>query len=609
MQKPSAPITHEPIVRTDIPCPDVVLDIRNLSVAHRVMDKWITTLDDVSLTVTAGSTLGLVGETGSGKSTIAQAILRLLPRNARIDHGSILFHDALAHGAVTDLVTPPADGGIMQHIRGGRISMIFQDPMSALSPLHTIGDQIQEAYMLHAPPHAAGAYPRTIEMLEQVGFPHPEQDYDKYPFELSGGLRQRAMIAMALITQPTVLIADEPTTALDVTLQGQILDLIQKMQSLIGMAVIFVTHDLGVIAQMADQMVVLYRGRVMESGYTTDLFHTPKHPYLQSLFNALPGKVKRGNRLKSLRPIEADVTELWSDDVMQMPVICPTPIRGETSKPIVMSVKGISKSFSTAKDAQFSNTHGTRKQVLNDVSFTLYRGECLGIVGESGSGKSTLAKIIMEALEPDSGSVQFEITDTPALQGCRNCRQVQYIFQDPTSSLNPRMTVFNLITETLSIHKQGTRQQRETLARKLLHAVGLNGEDLNRYPHSFSGGQRQRLGIARALASQPSILLCDEPTSALDVSVQAQILNLLADIQQALGLTMIFISHDLSVVRHMCDRVLVLYQGEVVECRPTEDLFANPQHPYTQHLLSAAPSLIPKTLRNPANAHETGGGI
>jgi peptide/nickel transport system ATP-binding protein len=571
-----------------------LLRVRDLQVAFDLPGGELLAVNKVSFQVRAGSTVALVGESGSGKSVVSQAIMGLLPSIAEIRGGSNLFADDRAKGTITDIARLKRNSREMRQIRGGRISLIFQEPMTSLSPLHTVGNQIREALELHRSVSGREANELTEEMLRMVGFPDPARAMRTYPFELSGGLRQRAMISMALICRPSLLIADEPTTALDVTIQAQILKLIKDLQAELGMAVLMITHDLGVVANMADDVVVMYRGRIMESGTRDELYRNPQHPYLKALMAAVPRfNMEPGERLVPIREIKSETGHL----------LAPT---GEEKtapqhKPI-LKVDNLSKCFTIRKGAWLSSEE-SKVYALDDVSFEVKPGDCLGLVGESGCGKTTLSKTIMRALTPDQGSVTYCDQDGEidvlglsgdALTGFR--QKLQFVFQDPFSSLNPRMTVFDIVSEPLVIHGIGDDAYRREMVSELMKLVGLDARHLNRYPHSFSGGQRQRIGIARALALKPRMLICDEPVSALDVSIQAQVLNLLKDLQEQLNLTYLFISHNLAVVDYIADRIAVMCAGRLVELAPREELFRNPVHPYTKALLCAVPD---PSLDNP----------
>jgi len=561
-----------------------LLSIRDLAVDFHTDSGDFRAVDGLSLDIPRGKTVAIVGESGSGKSVTAQAIMRILPKVARISAGTITFSDPLNPQAQVDIARLDADGEPMRALRGARMAMIFQEPMTSLSPLHTVGDQVTEALIVHDEVSREAARDRAIEVFARAGFPDPKRALVTYPFELSGGLRQRAMIAMALITKPALLIADEPTTALDVTTQAQILDLMKELQASTGMSLLLITHDLGVVANMADEVVVMYRGRVMEAGSRDDIFRHASHPYLQALMRAVPRfDMQPGERLTPIREVKSAALARKAD----APAV---PLRRGS----VLKAEGICKSF-TLRSGWFSGR--TRViHAVNGVDLDLPRGTTLGLVGESGCGKTTVSKVITRALQPDSGHVFFDDgsgpkdvhkLETSELKAYR--RAVQFVFQDPFSSLNPRMTVYEILTEPLVIHRIGTPDERYERAKALLDMVGLDRRHLRRYPHSFSGGQRQRLGIARALALEPQVLLCDEPVSALDVSVQAQVLNLLKDLQAALGLSYLFVSHNLAVVDYIAAVIAVMCRGYIVEQAPKASLFRNPVHPYTQALLAAVP--------------------
>jgi ABC-type glutathione transport system ATPase component len=601
-----------------------LLRVDNLTVEFGVHEGILRAVDNVSFAIPPGGTLALVGESGSGKSVCSQAIMGLLPRTARIPSGSILFQDPRDGTAEIDIVKLDRSGPVMRAIRGGEISIIFQEPMTSLSALHTVGDQIGEAVQLHGGAgqlseiHSLGHQLHeaaeqstrrmsrdeinelTRDMLRMVGFPDPGRALRTYPFELSGGLRQRAMIAMALVCRPALLIADEPTTALDVTIQAQILRLIKDLQQELGMALLMITHDLGVVANVADDVVVMYRGKVVESGALHDIFRDPQHPYLRALLHAVPRfAMKPGERLQPIREIQAATGHL----LREKPEVKPLPTFNREAP--VLKVRHLSKTFHIRKaDTLLEQLMGGGKtrtiRAVNDVSFDVARGECLGLVGESGCGKTTLSKMLMRGISADpnegAGRVVFDDwgrkTDVMMIEGEELNRfrtKLQFIFQDPFGSLNPRMTVYDILVEPLIIHGVGDDAYRREMVGELMELVGLDRRQLSRYPHSFSGGQRQRIGIARALALRPDMVICDEPVSALDVSIQAQILNLLKDLQKQLGLTYLFISHNLAVVDYIADRIAVMCAGRLVELAPAGELFRNPMHPYTKALLSAVP--------------------
>ena len=584
---------------------DDLLRVRDLRVSIALPECGVPAVNGVDFRIRPGSTVALVGESGSGKSITAYAIMGLLPSQARIESGEILFADPAQAGKVADLAKLRPSGAAMRAIRGGRISMIFQEPMTSLSPLHTVGDQIGEALTCHKERSTGEADEHAQRLLALVGFQDPASAMGAYPFELSGGLRQRAMIAMALICRPALLIADEPTTALDVTIQAQILKLIADLQREFGMAVLMITHDLGVVANMAEEIVVLFRGEVVEAGASDDIFRRPQHPYLKALFDAAPRiGVGRKERLRPVHDIAArGGRSAGSGDgasamPRQAPATVPPAADASPSNGPVLEVDGLSKTFGVARSGR--SARAERVRAVDDVTLSIHRGETLGLVGESGSGKSTLAKLIMRAMPPDAGSIRYrdgpeaQAQDVLALGGDELSAYrsiVQYVFQDPYASLNPRMTIADIVTEPLIVHQIGNRKERTEAARECLRLVGLDARYLNRYPHSFSGGQRQRIGIARAIALRPKLLICDEPVSALDVGIQAQILNLLKDLQAALSLTYLFVSHNLAVVDYIADRIAVMCRGRIVELAPREELFRQPLHPYTRGLLAAAPDI------------------
>ncbi len=537
-----------------------LLSVRDLSIGFGAGDPVVT---DVNFDVEAGQTLALVGESGSGKTISCRAALRILPRTAQIRSGSIILNDSKG---TADLVK--IGEREMRGIRGNRISMIFQEPMRSLSPLHKIGNQVSEVLWLHRGASEAQARKEVLTQFERVGFPDPQRAYDSYPFELSGGMRQRAMIAMAMVAKPELLIADEPTTALDVTTQAQVLGLIKELQRETGMALILVTHDLGVVANMAEQVVVMHKGRVMEAGPAAPILTAPAHPYTKQLFDAAP--------------------EIPDQDAVGIPM---------PDEDLILQMKGVSKTYTMRASKGWKadkEIHACR-----GVDLKLARGKTLAIVGESGSGKTTAARIALGAELPDpGGEVLFRTSATEdpipvhkmsRAQRTAFQRKAQMVFQDPYSSLSPRMRIQDAMTEPLEIHRIGSTSEQRDKAAKMLQRVGLNADMLKRYPHAFSGGQRQRLSIARAMMLDPQLIVCDEPTSALDVSVQEQILTLLENLQDSLNLSYFFISHDLAVVARIADEVAVMRRGLIVEQAPPETLFYNPRHPYTKALIAAQP--------------------
>lgn len=566
-----------------------VLEIKDLEVKFSLHRNEISAVRGISFDVPYKKTVALVGESGSGKSVTAQSILRILPDIARIASGNILFRETI-DGDFLDIAALDPSTSKMRDIRGGKISMIFQEPMVSLSPLHTVGNQVSESVLLHQSVSVSQAHQLARDMLDMVGFPDPDRAMKTYPFELSGGLRQRAMIASALVCKPALLIADEPTTALDVTIQAQILKLISDLQSELDMSVLLITHDLGVVANVADEVVVMYHGEIMEKGDVEPLFRNPQHPYLKSLMKAIPHfNMEAGERLVPVREIESCIGDLLRKDSGE-------ETDSISDQPVHLGVKNLKKSYQITNKPLFGKAEYDAIKAVDDVSFDVLRGECFGLVGESGCGKTTLSKVLMKALRPDSGAITYfekgnELDvlslEDQALFEFR--RKMQFIFQDPFSSLNPRMTVFDIVREPLIIHNVGDEAYQVEMVKELMRLVGLDPRFLNRYPHSFSGGQRQRLGIARSLALKPDFIICDEPVSALDVSIQAQILNLLKDLQAELNLTTIFISHNLAVVDYIADRIAVMSHGRLVEIAPKEMLFNNPVHPYTQALLGAVP--------------------
>ena len=557
-----------------------LLKIRDLDVEFTTRRGTLRAARGVNLEVYPGEVLGLVGESGAGKSTIGNAIVDLLETPGQISSGSILFKGEELRG-----LSEPA----MRQLRGDKIGMIFQDPQTSLNPLMTVGAQLIETIEKTNTMQGSAAVDRAIELLEQVGITEARVRLSAYPHQFSGGMRQRVVIALALAGNPDLIIADEPTTALDVSIQAQILELIKHLCRVRG--VIIVTHDIGVIANIADRVAVMYRGEVVETGEVSQVLVAPEHEYTKSLIAAVPRADQKLRRFSSVDFIEGNNSPVNRIDIQ-------THWLGKTSHAQVNSsaiqVKNLQLSFVLQKSI-FKRNQRLLK-ALDDVSFTINQGDTFGLVGESGSGKSTVAKVIAGLHRPDEGHISVlgqDVSSNPKSKASRNARRaVQMIFQDPYSSLNARMRVLDIVAEPIRFYKL-TSSEEETLevVRDLLDHVGLGAAAAFRYPHEFSGGQRQRISIARALASRPRILICDEPTSALDVSVQATILNLLKDLQEELGLTMLFISHDLPVVRQMCDRIAVMRHGSICEVSDTEILFADPKHEYSRHLLDLMPRM------------------
>lgn len=561
---------------------DPVLSVQNLTTSFLVDGGWKPVVRDVSFSVAPGETVAIVGESGSGKSVTSLSIMRLLqPDLSRID-GKIIL------GGRDLLSLPEAD---MRKVRGNDVSMIFQEPMTSLNPLFTIGDQISEALLCHRAMSKAEAKIETIRLLEKVRIPSAVSRFDEYPHRFSGGMRQRVMIAMALASRPKLLIADEPTTALDVTIQGQILDLIKMLQDEQGTSVLFITHDMGVVAEIADRTVVMYRGEQVETGPTADIFHRGKHPYTRALLSAVP---VLGSMQAYERPLRFPVVNTATGEADKQ---VETPDTVSKDKPI-LEVKGLTKRFDI-HSGMFGRLSG-RVHAVENVSFDLFAGETLSLVGESGCGKSTTGRAIMRLIEPDSGSVLVNGRDILALdkRAMRDMRKsVQMIFQDPFASLNPRMTVGQAIAEPYLEHKMGTKNEAKDVVADMLLKVGLTPDMAGRYPHEFSGGQRQRVCIARALALKPKVIVADESVSALDVSIKAQVINLMLDLQQNLDLAFLFISHDMAVVERVSHRVAVMYLGEIVEIGPRASVFGNPQHEYTKKLMAAVPVPDPDRRR------------
>ncbi|WP_203433798.1 ABC transporter ATP-binding protein [Jiangella asiatica] len=608
-----------------------VLRIEDLRVEVRLRDSVVRAVDGVSIHLRANEMLGIVGESGCGKTMTALSVMRMLPPRGRIAGGSI----RLAGKELTALTDAE-----MRHVRGNDVGMIFQDPFTSLNPTMSIGRQIARAARLHRGLSRAEAAERATDLLELVGLPHARQRFDDYPHQCSGGIRQRVMIAMALSREPKVLIADEPTTALDVSIQHQILDLIDDLRQRLGMAVLLVSHDLGVVAGRADRVAVMYAGKVAESGDTDALFAAPRHPYTEALFEALPERAAAtrtplytipgmppglarplvgcrfaprcryaeerctveepplavaldGRRHACFHPV-GDPPQPLARPAAGAPQV-PTVADDAAAAVPLLSVLGLVKDYPLASGAMLRRREGTVSAVA-DVTFDVHRGETFGLVGESGCGKTTIGRLIVGLEKPTRGSIELDGEELTTLKGAayrRARRDIQLMFQDSSTSMDPRMRIAATLREPLAVQRVGNLRERRHRIEELLGKVGLPAAALHRYPHEFSGGQRQLLSFARALTLMPKLVVTDEPVSAMDMSVQAHILNLMRDLQHDLGLTYLFISHDLAVVRYLSDRIGVMYLGKIVEVGPAEEVYRNPAHPYTKGLVDSAPVADP----------------
>jgi peptide/nickel transport system ATP-binding protein len=614
-----------------------LLEVRDLSVSFPQASSTVRAVRGISYTVNQGEFLGIVGESGSGKSVSSMAVMGLLPRTAEITGEVLLRGESLLN----------RDDRELSRLRGKEISMIFQDPLSALTPVYSVGTQIAEGLRLHdkaLSEHAAAT--RAVELMRVVGIPSPERRVNSFPHEFSGGMRQRVMIAIAIANDPNLIIADEPTTALDVTIQAQILEVLQKAKEITGAAVVLITHDLGVVAGNTDRIAVMYAGRLVETGGVDDVFRRPRMPYTIGLLRSVPNLVTagrtrlvplegrppsladlppgcpfeprcpisvpecstaepplmelgRGQGAACIRAHELESGKLEPSDVFPRPEPVEADGVRDTDRESILSVKGLVRHFPLTTGAVFKKQIGTVKAV-DGIDLEIRSGEVLGLVGESGCGKSTTILEVLEMAGPQAGSITIAGRDVATLSKSERLnlrKDVQIVFQDPMAALDPRLTIQDVVGEPLSVHSMARNDRRARVA-ELLELVGLDATMASRYPHEFSGGQRQRIGIARALATNPKLLVLDEPVSALDVSIQAGVMNLLEDLKAQLGLSYLFVAHDLAVVRQIADRVAVMYLGRIVEAGDVDDVFARPRHPYTQALMSAVPIPDPDAERS-----------
>ncbi|WP_230719877.1 ABC transporter ATP-binding protein [Martelella mediterranea] len=569
------------------------LSVRNLTTSFKTGGGWKSVVRDMSFDIEPRKTVAIVGESGSGKSVTSLSIMRLLDPEASRIKGSVLLEGK-------DLTA--LSEREMRQVRGNRISMIFQEPMTSLNPIFPIGRQIAEALLVHSDISRAEAEKEVIHLLEKVRIPNAKSRLDAYPHQFSGGMRQRVMIAMALAAKPKLLIADEPTTALDVTIQGQILDLIKTLQEEEDMSVLFITHDMGVVAEVADETVVMFRGDAVEKGTTAEIFHHGRHPYTRALLSAVPRLGSMAGSILPQRFAQIDV-----ESGAELPAEPVTDTVAADSKPI-LDVRALTTRFDIHGGGILNRKTGAVHAVEN-ISFDLFAGETLSLVGESGCGKSTTGRSITRLVQPTSGEITVDGYDVMKLDNAelrKMRRSVQMVFQDPYASLNPRMSIGNAIMEPFIQHRLGSRGDASDKAAALMQKVGLSPDMMQRFPHEFSGGQRQRIAIARALMLDPKVIVADEAVSALDVSIKAQVCNLLLDLQQSLNVAFLFISHDMAVVERVSHRVAVMYLGEIVEIGPRAAIFEDPQHSYTKKLMEAVPLPDParRTLRRGMSVDE-----
>ena len=584
-----------------------LLEVQNFSLELKQDENWNSILSSLSFSLTQGETIGVVGESGSGKSVTALSIMQLLSNKiSKITEGGIFFDETRSplpagelKGGENDEMMREApqkkieltnsSEKVLQQMRGNRIAMIFQEPMTSLNPVIKCGKQIEEALLLHTRLSKKEAKQKTIELFGDVQLPEPAKVYDKYPHELSGGQKQRVMIAMAMSCNPDILIADEPTTALDVTVQKNILELLKQLQKKYGMSIIFITHDLGVVAQIAHRVLVMYKGAIVEQGDVQAIFKNPQHPYTQGLLACRPKLNEKPDRLPTIkdvmmRRLDDEMIRRLDDEMMR-------GCEGNVLSFPLIQIQNLNKQYPIRKKNLLEPQ--TFFQVLKNINLDIYEGETLGLVGESGCGKTTLGRTLLRLVEPDSGNVFYKEKNLATFSNSemrRLRKEIQIILQDPYSSLNQRLTIGQMLMEPMTVHHiLSNDKERKNRAIELLERVGLRENHLHRYPHEFSGGQRQRIAIARALTVNPKFIVCDESVSALDVSVQAQVLNLLNDLKKEFNLTYLFISHDLSVVKYMSNRIAVMQQGCIVELNDAEEIYRNPQTDYTRKLIEAIP--------------------